>query len=309
MNKKFAAFLTQYGMNVNGNSAYGTVKGYETNVFIRTLDNYFPFRLHISCYTTDEQKRNIEAALRNAAVKYCKTQFTQYGLGVFLNDITSGRLLKRLPALFELIYGILTENGALGSAYCPVCGKELTDTAHKAYQIDGVTVTLEEECVNTINAVITAENQDFSQAPNNYLKGFCGALIGGIVGGGIAAALYFVGFVSAISAIVAVVLGAFLYEKFHGKPNKMMIVIVSCTTLVCMVLSIFVIYIVAAGIAANDAGLSMTAFEAFSYCMTYSEFKRAFYVDLALLVVFTAIGIGVEIFALLNKIKRKSAIR
>lgn len=308
MNKKFTEFFNAYGMTITGNNAYGVVKGYETNAIVAMMDNVTPLRLHISFYATDEQKRAIEAAIRNAQIKYLNFRFTPYGILIGLNDITVKKLITRLPQLLDTFYGILAENGGLGSEYCPVCGNVLEPFAEQKRNIEGFTITLDGNCVENINAVISAENKDFNEAPNNYLKGFLGALIGGLAGAAVSVAFYMAGFVSSISAIISVMLGAFLYQKFHGKPNKMMIVIVSVTTIVCMIASILGIYIVAAGLAADQEGIEMNAFDAFAKCMQNGEFAGWFYGDLALSLVFSAIGVGLEIFTLKNKIKRQQNI-
>ena len=295
-------------MTVNGNFAYGTVNGYETNALVLMLDNVAPVRMHISFYATDEQKRNIGNAIRNLALKFFVMQFSPYGLTLGFNDITANRLLKRLPSVLDTLYSIISENGALKREYCPVCGNLLDEANLKKCNIDGYTITIDNDCVNTINTVISAENQDFNNAPNNYLKGFLGALIGGLVGAAVSVALYMAGFVSSISAVISVVLGAFLYQKFHGKPNKVMIVIVSLTTIVLMAVSVLATYLVAAGIAAASEGLDMSALEAFLICMRDAEFASYFYRDLGLILLFSALGIGWEIFMLAKKIKRKRNI-
>lgn len=309
MNKHLTAFFTEKGMHVTGNSAYGMLEGFEANVNYVALDNVSPVKIHFSFYANDEQKRKMEDALRNAKLKFFQFSFTAYGLVIGLNDITVKRLANRLQQILDTVCGIIKDNGGLGCGYCPVCGKELSEESIQKCNVDGVTINMDENCKNNINEVISAENKDFAEAPNNYLKGFCGALIGGLAGALVAVLFYIAGFISALSAIVSIVLGAFLYQKFHGKRNNMMIVIVSLTTVVCMVLSIVVTYIVSAGIAAADAGLNMSAIEAFVYVMQNEEVSRAFYLDLGLVLLFTAIGVVVEILELKNKIKRRGNIK
>ena len=309
MNKKFAQFFTDLGMTVEKNNAYGIVKGYETNASISIFDNVSPYKMHISFYATDDGKRNIETALNGLALKSFNFQFTQYGITLGFNAITVNKLLATMSETLDKVYAVLAENGATGSNCCPICGKPLDPSYSRKCNINGFTVTIENDCVNSLNEAINAENQQFDNAPNNYLKGFAGALIGGLAGAALTVILYLVGYVSSICAIVAVVLGAFLYEKFQGKPNKMMIVIVTATTLVCMVASIFGKYIVAAGAAAKEVGLHANGFQAFEICMEDSAFRSAFFTDLALVLVYSAIGIGVEIYMLMKKIQRKKTIQ
>lgn len=308
MNKKFADFFSSYGLVIKDNLAYGIINGYETNAKVNVLDNVSPLRMHISFYATDDQKRSVESAIRNLALKRFNMQFSPYGLSLGFNDITMNGLLKRLSDILNMIFGILSENKVLKSGFCPVCGNPINESDSKKCNIDGYTITIDNKCVETINSVINAENQDFYNAPNNYFKGFLGALIGGVVGAIVSILLNVLGFVSSLAAIISIVLGTFLYQKFHGKPNKVMIVIVSLTTLVLLAATIPVIYIAVAGIAANNEGLSISAIEAFKICMSNDEFSRLFYVDLALIVFFSAIGTVFEIFVLAKKIKRKTNI-
>ena len=160
MNKHIAAALTQMGMSVNSNLATGRYKGFEINAFYSAFDNVAPTKIHISCYTTDEQKRQINDALRAAATKYTKYSFTQYGLLIGMNDLTAKRLAGRLQALVDMVADILKNNGALGEEFCPVCGKPLNTSEHKAYTIDGIQITLDSDCLNSINKKIEAENAD-----------------------------------------------------------------------------------------------------------------------------------------------------
>lgn len=159
-----------------------------------------------------------------------------------------------------------------------------------------------------INDIITTENEDFDETPNNYLRGLLGAILGGLVGAAIAFALYLVGFVSAISAFVAAALGSLLYKKFGGKPNKVMIVIVTMTTFVLILLSVFAIYVYAAFIAAREYGVNISAMEAFSICMQDSEFSRLFITDIILSIFFSILGVVYHIVMMVRSTKRQKNI-
>ena len=308
MNKHFAAFFAERGLTVTGNRAYGVINGYETNIVLNSLGTV-PYFHHISFFATDEQKRNMAAALRSAALKFFTPQFTPYGFAFGMNDLTIKRLLKRLPSVYEYLYGLIAANGGLGAGYCPVCGNKLNLSDCKVCDIDHLSIRLDSGCIQNINAVISEENKDFENAPNNYGKGLFGAVLGGLAGAVCSVLLYLVGFVSALSSMVSVLLGAFLYQKFEGKPNKAMIVIVAVTTLIFMEATVLGIYITVAGIAARSAGHVMSALDAFRLCMTEGEFARAFYLDLVLALIFAAVGIGVEVTVLARKIKRRANIR
>lgn len=88
----------------------------------------------------------------------------------------------------------------------------------------------------------------------------------------------------------------------------MMIVIVTITTVICMVLAILAVYLYAAKQAANEVGVSMSAFDAFSICMKDGEFSRLFIADLSLTLLFTGIGIIYQIIVMAKAVKRKKSI-
>ncbi len=309
MNKKFSELFSGYGMSINGNYAYGLIKGYETNVVIRMFDNISPVTLHVSCYTTPEQTRAIEQTFLRASLKFFRFAFTDYGVSFGLNDITAGKLIKRMPSILNQIFSTLADNGALDSKYCPVCGNELSVENSKKTKVDGFSIQMDQACISALNNSINAENKDFEEAPNNYVNGFFGAMLGGFIGAIIAIGLYMIGFVSSISAFVAVLTGVFFYKKFHGKPNMMMIAIVALTTLAWMVGSVFIIYISVAYMAVQEANMTLTALEGFKLLMQDSEFAGFFSSDLSLTLLFSLLGIGYQTYALTKAIKRKKAIQ
>lgn len=148
---------------------------------------------------------------------------------------------------------------------------------------------------------------------SNILRGTIGALIGGLVGAAIAVLLLYFGYIAFWSSAVSVVLGAFLYQKFGGKPNWVMLGIVAVVTLVLMTLAVVGTYIVLSGIVINEElaaqGITETIsmFEAFSACMELEEFSTIFYRDLALSLVFAVVGVVVEVVYVYQKIKRSAA--
>ena len=303
MNGKLKQELERLGLTGSGNRYYGALFGYETNVLV----NNFVF-VNISFYRSVEQQNAIQHDLLVTKSKFVNWQWNNYGLTLSINGWTFGAIAKNLEAQLKSVCDVLANNGALGVGYCPVCGKELDFENTKKCLIDGATVSIDNDCVDKINEVITAENKDFDAAPNNYLKGFFGALIGGVAGAVVAIILYVLGFISAISAFIAFFVGILLYKKFGGKPNKMMLVIVTATTFVCLILSVVTIYIAAAGIAAAQNNLEMSAFEAFKLVMQQEEVSRAFWADIGLTVLFTVVGCVVEIINNARKIKRQKNI-
>lgn len=309
MNKNLAEYLTANGMKVEGNYAYGNLFGFETNVFYNIGDNISPVYLYISCFLTEEQRMRIQTDVSAVFDKWFHLWFTDYGVKLGFGGMTFGSIVKKMPQQLEKFFDIMNEAGVNGNDYCPVCGKEKSLGEVSSRNVEGaLQIVMHDECATNINAAITRENQDFENAPNNYLKGFLGALVGGLVGSVVTIIIATLGYVSAWSAIIAVLLGAFLYKKFGGKPKKTMVAIVAATSLVCIMLTSVLMYVYMANVAAIENGLNLSAFEAFGACMEISEFATAFWTDFALSFVFTAVGIGLMIGDMLRSVKRNNNI-
>ena len=307
MNKKVISLLQQYGLTVTGNTAYGIMQGYETSLRSPSPMEQSAYYIHVNFYATDEKKQEIAAELGRTGIKLTATP-SAYGLTICFPAAFAGTLVNNLPVLFDRLIALLKQNGLPGADTCPYDGKPLIEAEKKRCSINGFYVTLNNDCVSSINRQIEEENRAFANAPNNYMQGICGALLGGIVGAACTIALYYIGFVSSLSAIIAVLLGAFLYRKFGGKPNVMMIVIVSVVSLILIGAAFFVSYLIAAGTAAAEAGLHMSALDALLICLDDSEFASAFYSDFAMLFVFTIVGIVIVVISLVRQIKRPKNI-
>lgn len=313
MYKKAELALTERGMTVKGNSAYGIVQGYETNaaftLYSSSYNNGF-FKTHITLYASEEEKREILCKLEGLNEKYFDTTATPYGILFSLGGTTIFSFLKRLGDVFDKVFEVIVASGAKGYGYCPICGKEIGTEDSLKHNVDGFVLSIDDECLAKVNNLISEENKCFESLPNNYHKGILGALIGGIVGGLVAFLIAQIGYIAAISSIVAILLGSFLYQKFGGKPTKGMIAIVAVVSLVCMLASDLIVYTVAAGAAAKEADVAMSGFEALLYLLGESkEFATGFYLDLLYTFLFSLLGIGLEIGNLNRKIKRQKNIR
>lgn len=308
MNKKFEAYFKSCGMEINGNNAYGSMNGYEVNGWIRMLDNKTPFMLHISFYANDDTKRVILNEIRDLKIKYLNITSDIYGMSLGLNDITVGKLIQRLPEIMNQIFEVLNKNEVLGIGYCPVCGNELGVEGQK-YKVSGIWITLDQNCVQNLNAQINMENQDYNDAPNNYARGVIGALIGAFVGVVSYIVIFLLGFISALSAFISIALGTFLYKKLGGKPNKMMIVIVSTISVVAMLLTVFVLYYIVAIALAPDYGFSSTGLKAFTDMMSINDFSGEFIANLVMTALFSVLGVVGQIVYLVKSIQRQQEIK
>lgn len=307
MNKKLAAALQQHGMTVTGNSAYGTVQGYEMSLRAPSPMEQSAYFLHVSFYASEEKKQEAANEIARFGNKL-RVENSAYGLTITLPQpvFTLNPLIEAIGVLFEKLPALFKQKEIPGADVCPYDGNPMTENSRRCV-MNGFFVTLNNDCISSINKAIEEENRLFANAPNNYLQGICGALVGGVVGAALVIALYFMEYVASISAIIAVMLGAFLYRKFGGKPNAVMIVIVSVISLIFILIGYYAAVIIDI---ISEFSLDFgSAVELLNLNLAEDpEYSKVFYTNLVLLLVFTALGIGVMIFSLVRQIKRPKNI-
>lgn len=309
MNKKFENYFKEQGFEIKGNNAYGTLRNYEVSVNVNMFNNKTPLMIHIAFYADSDAKRNIVNQIRDLKIKYCVYEANVYGLLLGLNDpLTVGSLIKKLPGILDSILNVIDSNNVLGIGYCPVSGNQL-DVDTKKYNVEWLRITLDSNSVENINAIIEEENKDFDEAPNNYLRGTFGALIGAAVGVVSLIILFFMGFISALSAFISIILGTFLYKKFGGKQNRMMIVIVASISIVAMLLSVFLLYLFFGMVLAPEYGFRTSGFAAFAEMMTIPEFSAEFLSNLGMTFLFSILGVIGQIVTLFKNTKRTTSIQ
>lgn len=311
---KFQNFFGELGFEVSGTNtnttgtAYGRYDGFEINAVLATRNSVAPVALHFSFYADDMHKEAIVARIRRLKIKgltVCNA--TAYGVTIGLHDAWSiGRILKRLEVALPQITATLRDGGALGVGYCPFCGEQSENC--RIFDIEGMSISLDPDCALKINAQIENENEEFKNAPGNYGRGFLGALVGALGGAAVAAILYYIGYISSLSAFLAVILGATLYAKFGGKRDKVMVIIVAATSVVTMLATVFGYYLVMAGMVAAEAGVDISTLEAFSLLMQDAEWARAFWSDFVMMLLFSAIGVVFQTIALAKSVKRPTGI-
>ncbi len=309
MNKKLEEYCLNNGLEVKGNYAYGNMKGYEFNFFYNAMSSNAPVSFYISFYTDNNAKIKILEEIKSLKIRYLIYKMDNFGIMFGLNDFTAGALMKKLDGIIDNIVTVLNDNNVKKEEYCPLCGEDHDETS-KVGKLNDCNFKLHSRCIEELNVAIEEENQEFDEMPNNYLKGFLGALIGSVAGVASFVVLYFLGFISAISAFLSIWLGSLLYTKFGGKQNIMMIIMTFVLTIVSLLLTVWLMYMLAAvGIVVADTGIAVSGIDAFKIMMTDSGFIGAFASDMIMTVIFTLLGVGYEFFAMLKKVKRTSKVK
>ena len=309
MNKKIKTFFEELGFSIEGNNAYGNLKGYEVSANIVMLDTVSPVKLHVNLFAPGELKSVIVKELKDLKFKFFVAEEDLYGIFLGFNDpLTVGRLLKRIPEMLDKIFEVFEKYNAKGIGYCPICGEPLKEESKK-YKVEWTLITMDNDCVSNVNDVIEAENENFDKKPNNYLQGAFGALLGAVVGIIAYVVLFYIGFISALTSLVTILLCTYLYKKLDGKPNAIMIVIVSTISIVSMLLAVCGIYFLASQALAIEYGFSSLGIQAFKDMMTIEEFSSEFTSNLLMTVFYTVLGVIFEIAQLSKSIKRQGEIK
>ena len=310
MNKYIEEAFKDYGFEFGKYSGYGHIEGYEVNV-LTTL----PFSITFSTFLSQTKKNEFILKVNNLRMPMLQAHCFDYGVGIAIKMRYSFKNLKaRLSEILPEVLKILEELEAPKSDICPQSGEPLNDENSKSliamqvqgvYGLLGVKIRLSNSAIETVNNSIDKSNEDFKNAPNNYAKGFVGILAGALVGGAITFLLGMLGYITFIAPVVSIFLGVFLYKKFGGKPNAMMIVMSFVTTLVIISGALFLGYMVMASNACAEIGRSERGIEALKLLNDFNpELQRSITIDLVLNALFVIGAEGFSIAQLVRMVRR-----
>lgn len=315
MNKDIQNFIYKYDLKpINKTSFYGKIDNYEVNLYFSLFDTVSPLRLIFTCVLDNSVKEKLNNYISFCKNKRTRIEFTSYGFIISTNGFTVKKAVNELYKIVEDIVLLLSSSNVLGAQYCPFTSIEINDDNSCYIDKDGYRLKVSKEYAEEHKNKVQEAKNNFDAAPNNYLKGFYGALIGALVGAIISIVLAMIGIVSAWCSIIAVLLSYSFYKKFGGKPNYVMILIIASTTIVMMLLSMFIVYVISANAIMVNSNLSERGFEAFKYLMNYDlpltedstmTFKEQFTYDMVLTGVFSIIGIAAASVDVIRRIKNE----
>lgn len=308
MNKHVIEVLNRYDFQIDKHLAYGFINDYEVNVFEGPMTNGPIF--FFSTYLNDVKKQLFVTQIKQRKLSMVQANYFEFGVFVIIGAMSGKGFAKKYDEVMGIILSTLESLEAPKKDICPLTGVELDEeNSNINYLNNGVKIKMTHEALNDINKKIEQVNEDFVNAPNNYLRGFLGILLGALTGLVISIILNYLGFVSSVSSIVSIFFGIFLYKKFGGKPNGVMIAMSLITTLIFMVGFVLIIYMLFANAYMQEAHMDLVWFDAFLYLLSKnSDFASSFRHDILMYGLFYAIAAGVSIFSLINSIKRPKTI-
>lgn len=273
---------------------YGICNGYEVTIFGNT--NTFVF---INFYADTMKKNEIANFFKqNATKNLTQIQLIEYGFMASISGMTYGSIAKAIVNAVQSTTKLLQEQEIPGLGTCPLCGEPTED--NQPSMVNNLWVTLCPKCEEQVKTYVEEKEKQYQAQPNNYFKGTVGAVIGAAVCGLSWIILYLIGVLSAISGVLAVFLGNYLYEKFGGKSNKTKLVIVGFCSLITLVLTCLLMYIfVGNGLAYSESlNPELTGLQ---YILNDAELTAYFIEDMLYTSVFTIVGVVAVVINIYKK--------
>ncbi len=305
MNKHIVNSLKNYEFTYDKNNGYGFINGYEVNVFYNAM-SVGPLFL-FSTFLPQSKKNDFIIKMNSFKIPLVQAGSFDFGVTVMVGAMTAKTFEKKFITTLPKILEALESIDAPRKDVCPQSGIDIDDYNSKLVSLLGTKnkIRVSNEALNTINDNIEKVNDDYKNAPNNYLKGFCGIVIGAFLGFIVAVILGSLGFITSVAPLLSIVFGIFLYKRFKGKQSAVMIIMSFIVTIISVLCASSFVYILTANKLVAEVGLTYKGFEALFYCLEVSaEFKRFFIGDLVLSGFFTLLAEGICVYSLIKMVKR-----
>lgn len=308
MNKKLITFLTENNFTIEQVGAYSYINDYQVSIGQERTQNalYGAMATIVQIFSHLEQTQfqEIEAYLKEHKKDLNLTKYEVTQIGVCFAVVNH---FDTLMDTISRITNFLSLQDAKNKEYCPVSGELLEEGHTKKLYYNNLVVFLNETSVDVLNQEIEKAEEDFQRAPNNYLKGLLGAIIGGALGAIVWVVIgALAGFISGWIAFLIAILAGFGYDKMKGKPTHMKFVISAVVTLSYVLLSMLLVYILLVKAVMVDEGISGNPVSLlFELIGKNEELKSGFITDMVLSLLFGAFGVFFSYFQLKKTLHKK----
>jgi len=297
-------FDRKENLTVVGKDHYGVVDGYQFSYTVNPLQS----ASYLCCISaplaskSQEIKHFLES--KNKELKFAGTRLDPNQIIFLPFSWTGASGMKNLELELHAITAFLKENQVPTAEYCPVCGQKIEQGSWVKFG-EGL-ANLDEGCAEKMKVLAETKEAEYIALPNNYGKGFLGALLGALIGGVAWIGIGMIGFVSGWIAFLISYLASIFYDKFKGKPSGWKIVIVSSASLLVILCSQFSLYLILVANAMVKKGITgniVTTF--FDNLQNNSTFARGFWADFILALFFAIIGISLSAWQMKHQIHKK----
>lgn len=210
--QEHCASLEQLRLQIRKNHAYGFINDYEVNI------NHVPTGLGpvflFSTFLSQSQKNEFVLRMNSKKISFVQAQAFDFGVAVIIGSLTIKGFGAKCAEVLPIVLEILESLGAPKKDICPQSGETLNELESKTVVLPGTKnkIRLSNNAVITVNSTIEKSNEDFKNAPNHYLRGFGGILLGALAGVVATYLFALAGLISALSLVISIFLGVFLYK-------------------------------------------------------------------------------------------------
>lgn len=286
MNKKLKTYVTNKGLKLYRNLAYGNLHGYAATVteLSGTLQVVFntSFSDAQNAQTVQsmvsEHIHSKEYKLQNAIFSY--QSITLHFICNAASHIT------KIDAFLTWFCPLLDRYSARPVSVCPECNEEITDGQWKL--IDDVAYYMHRDCGAILERdLVSAHQAHLENDTGNYLTGLLGALLGATIGGVVWGLVLMLGRVASVVGLLIGWLAYKGYNLFNGKQHKGKVVIMAVSVIFGVLFGNFfsdAVTLIKEGVSLKDLP------EAFSYLFTLDEYTGPTIYNIVLGLIFAAAG-------------------
>ena len=304
MNSQIKNLFLSKNLEIKGNVASGLIDNINVRFLYTDTQTGPKMCFMFVGYLASDQKAGIIDELGKDLINF-NFSYNQFCILCDLENLSIEQAIVVIPNMIDKTINKLKENNFLSDGYCPFYGSQLKDEDSVILTKKFYNIKVSKECKRYLEGEKNEAKRAYSERKKHYLKGTLGALIGGVVGALIYIVFYQINMLSSISGAVAFLLGSFLFVKFGGKPDYIMIIIVSLTSIIFILGTFYIESLYDAHRIAVNSGLNMNWFDAFKLCYNVlPSFKENFWRDFGMNVLFLGLGIIVPIVQAVNYNRR-----
>ncbi len=308
MNKKLESFLKEQNFTMETKGAYSFINDYQVAISeVKVYAAVMPMACIFSYISEEKLPVVMEYMKTNKkSLKILNYEISPMGVSFSFRNNKYADFLETI----QRISAYLKEQETLNKAYCPYSGAPLEEEQKKKLFYKNFIVFLNEESVLKINEDIKREEEAYKNAPNNYLKGALGAVVGGALGAIVWVVVgALLGLISGWIALLIAVLAGLGYDKMKGKANYTKIIISSLVTLVYALFSMFLVYVLLVqnemrieGIEGNPVSIL------FELLANSEELRSGFIKDMVFGLIFGILGVVLSFFQMKKSLHQKQDI-
>ncbi len=306
MNKKLEKFAAEHGMLCSGGCLYGTYNGCQVSVQSGStwLSAMFVVGFHV-CLGSEAGEFFAWLGSQKKHLHIGQVKEGRCGFFCTFPNMTLSGSLKKIHALLDAVTGRLAALG-IGGEKCPYCGEILGED--RIVEEGGCLFRAHEHCFEERLAQVKDIEAAEAEKPGNYLAGFFGALVGGIVGMLIFWALFRVGFIASVSSLLGALVASWLYSRFGGKEGKAKVIIVAVVVFLSTAAAFVLCYALEVRTLMNEANIYGSALKMLGELLRAdSQFRLSFWSDFSLSLVFSVVGIACVALSMVRQQRKISA--